>query len=351
MSSLLPPGGCGLSLLADTSDVAGVAHAFKILNADDPAVAGFVRSTLENAVRLKMRCTPNEGDIAWHLLVSLEGKLSLSTNRTSAALRRFGFCWRWYPARCMLSPEYPAGGVLIITPNAKRQIIGRMKAAASEHYMSALIANLEQDKEFDATSRHGKSNRFILTGQYLRFADWRFVHLAHFDVLPINGVPRWGEGNQRCLRCRYQLEMLPHMLCLCGPQAAVTPFSRGLKRPPGYPRNRELTQLRALRPDIVIPGPSRTIVVIDVTVFFEYKFDSLENAGIEKIHIYQPGTSLTLTALPWAPDTLTTTLSPLCCNSDESMHVLGDHRVVLGRARRAHLVHPAVPRDEVNSAG
>ncbi|CAD1470496.1 unnamed protein product [Heterotrigona itama] len=47
-------------------------------------------------------------------------------------------------------------------------------------------------------------------------------------------------------------------------------------------------ELRALRSDIVVTHePSRTIVVIDVTVSFEYKFDSLQSAGIEKIHIYQ----------------------------------------------------------------
>ncbi|CAD1480679.1 unnamed protein product [Heterotrigona itama] len=63
-SSLPPPGGYGLPPLAETSDVVAVAHAFKILNADDLAVAGFARSTLENVVRLKMRWTPNEEDIA-----------------------------------------------------------------------------------------------------------------------------------------------------------------------------------------------------------------------------------------------------------------------------------------------
>ncbi|CAD1468550.1 unnamed protein product [Heterotrigona itama] len=47
--------------------------------------------------------------------------------------------------------------------------------------------------------------------------------------------------------------------------------------------------LRDLRSDtqVVTHEPSRTVAVIDVTVSFENKFDSLESAGIEETRIYQ----------------------------------------------------------------
>ncbi|CAD1480680.1 unnamed protein product [Heterotrigona itama] len=174
----------------------------------------------------------------------------------------------------MLSLECPTDGVLrvIIPPNAKRQVIGRMRAAVSEHYMSAFIANPEQGKIFGATSRHGTSNHFIRTGQY-RFTDWRFVHRARLDVLPINGVPRWGEGDRRCLRCGYQLEMLPHMLCLCGPQAAFwqlrhNAFFEKLEAASRLP-GESWINTHALR-----PAPRRRTAGIA--------------SWIDKIHIYQP---------------------------------------------------------------
>ncbi|CAD1473002.1 unnamed protein product [Heterotrigona itama] len=76
----------------------------------------------------------------------------------------------------------------------------------------------------------------------------------------------------------------------------TTRLSRGLPRPSGSPGVR-INQsvpgvdgdLVALRPDIVITHePSRTIVMVDVTVPFENKREALEKARLEKIQKYRP---------------------------------------------------------------
>ena len=50
---------------------------------------------------------------------------------------------------------------MTIPPAAKRHVIRRMWAAVSKHYMSVIIAKPDQGKVFEATSRHGASNRFM----------------------------------------------------------------------------------------------------------------------------------------------------------------------------------------------
>ncbi|CAD1476917.1 unnamed protein product, partial [Heterotrigona itama] len=106
------------------------------------------------------------GNSARYLSGSLNGELSLSSNRIpfwslvrSDALRSasvFRFRWIWDPLVC---PERDDRRVNI-HPATKRQVINRLRAVVAEHNTYALNAKPDQGKVFDATSRHGASNRF-----------------------------------------------------------------------------------------------------------------------------------------------------------------------------------------------
>ncbi|CAD1476179.1 unnamed protein product, partial [Heterotrigona itama] len=144
--------------------------------------------------------------------------------------------------------------------------------------MSVLLRKPDQGKVFDATCRHGASNRFMRTGQYLRFADWRFINRARLDVLLLNGARRWGDGDKRCRKCGYQAETLPHVLCHCGPHSAA----RQLRYNAIVER---LAAASRLPEEVRI---NQTVVVINVTVAFENKREDIEKARWEKIHKYRP---------------------------------------------------------------
>ena len=81
-----------------------------------------------------------------------------------------------------------------------------------------------------STSRHGASNRFMRSGKYIRFSDWRFVHRARLDVLPLNRARRWGSGARRFRRCGYASETLPHLIFYCGPLSAACQFRHNAMR-------------------------------------------------------------------------------------------------------------------------
>ena len=65
-----------------------MAHAFRILNADDPVVARVARSAQVEAVRRKIRRETNEEDIAGYLSGSVEGDLALTSTSLASSWSR-----------------------------------------------------------------------------------------------------------------------------------------------------------------------------------------------------------------------------------------------------------------------
>ena len=53
---------------------------------------------------------------------------------------------------------------------------------------------------------------------YTRFCDWRFIHRARLDYVPLNAKIRFGAGDQLCRRCGHEKETLPHVINHCLPQ-------------------------------------------------------------------------------------------------------------------------------------
>ncbi|XP_046144138.1 uncharacterized protein LOC123988371 [Osmia bicornis bicornis] len=312
----IPPslGGCGLPPIADLAEVTAVAHAFRLLNAKDTVVARIARFTLEAAASEKLRRAPTDRDLAQYLSGSLAGDWSRPTTGRSSfwsrvrsvALRsgaRLGFRWEWCDDRAELAivMESRNGRRVVVPPLAKAHVITRMRAAVTEHYVSSLLRKPDQGKVFQATIQHAASNRFMRGGAFIRFADWRFIHRARLDVLPLNGARRWGSEDKRCRRCGYTLESLPHVLCHCGPHSAarqrrhdnlVLRLSKAIRLPGEIRINRRVPgatgESSALRPDIVVTHEaSKTVVLVDVAVPFENTMQAIADARFEKINKYQ----------------------------------------------------------------
>ena len=112
-------------------------------------------------------------------------------------------------------------------PNSNRGV-GALYVRASR--------NTVPGEALSATSRHGASNRFMRSGNYIRFGDWRFVHRARRDVLHLNGARRWGAGDRPCRRCGCASEtllQLPLRPAFGRSSIASQCNARGLPRPPG----------------------------------------------------------------------------------------------------------------------
>ncbi|XP_011697324.1 PREDICTED: uncharacterized protein LOC105455589 [Wasmannia auropunctata] len=311
----MPPrwGGCGLLPLADLADVLSIAHVFRMLTVGDAAVRELAWESLRGVVGRRIGHPPSCEDIASFLSGSLEGKLrgggeaSLWSRARSAALRmseRLSLRWRWaeVTGEMILECRGPRGVAIKIPPGARAQVVNRLRSAVAEHYAKRLLDKPDQGKVFEVSSRCGVSNHFIRGGSFTRFADWRFIHRARLDVLPLNGARRWGSGDKRCRRCGKVSETLPHVLCHCGVHAAAIQLRHNAAlhrlwkacRLPGEVRINQRVEgmqgeLGELRPDLVVRHEqSKSVVICDVTVPFENRWQAFEEARARKIAKYSP---------------------------------------------------------------
>ncbi|XP_018371933.1 PREDICTED: uncharacterized protein LOC108766882 [Trachymyrmex cornetzi] len=199
-----------------------------------------------------------------------------------------------------LQCQGPRGAAIKIPSGARGQVVNRLRSALAEHFANRLLSKPDQGKVFEVSSRSRVSNHFIRGGSFTPFADWRFIHKARFDVLPLNGARRWEANDKRCRRCGEASKTLPHVLCHCGIHSGAiqlrhnTVLHRLWKatRLPGIVRVNQRVEgvsgdLAALRPDLVVRHePSKSVVICDVTVPFENRLVAFEEARARKLEKY-----------------------------------------------------------------
>ena len=150
------------------------------------------------------------------------------------------------------------------------------------------------------------SNHFTRSGSFTSFADWRFVHRPRLDVLSLNGVQWWGNGDKRCRLCGYNLESLPYVLSHYVVYSAmrqqrynniVNCLAKAIRLPGEMRLDSRVRGVHGagadLRPDIVVTHErSKTVYIIDVTVPFGNISDAITSVSLDKVNKYQPTADL-----------------------------------------------------------
>ncbi|EMP24737.1 Teneurin-2 [Chelonia mydas] len=75
-----------------------------------------------------------------------------------------------------------------VTLSARGMLQRTLKAAIHSLYMETLKRKPDQGKAFELTSKWDASNHFLAGGGFTRFADWRFIHRARLNCVPLNGA-------------------------------------------------------------------------------------------------------------------------------------------------------------------
>uniref|UniRef100_A0ABD2WIM9 Reverse transcriptase domain-containing protein n=1 Tax=Trichogramma kaykai TaxID=54128 RepID=A0ABD2WIM9_9HYME len=313
----LPPnmGGGGILPLADMADLYAIAHAFKLLSSKDAAVARLAWSSLECVAAKRLGRIAVEQDLADYLSGVVDGDFARPSTGTASlwsharnAARRssaiLGLRWVWCAERRELGVECrgPSGNTITVTPQARSQVVRRLRSALVAHYRERLLAKKDQGKVYEVTSRSRVGNHFLRNGSFTRFAEWRFIHRARLDVLPLNATKRWQtSGDKRCRKCGARLETLPHVIQHCRSNfVAITKRHDGvldrlvkaLKIPGTVSVNRTVDgvdlEWAQLRPDLVVRDEVRKkIVIVDVAVPFENRGVALEEVRSEKLAKYR----------------------------------------------------------------
>ncbi|GFY56886.1 uncharacterized protein TNIN_354061 [Trichonephila inaurata madagascariensis] len=152
----------------------------------------------------------------------------------------------------------------------------------------------------DCVAMSPASSHFLGDGRYTRFADWRFIHKARLNLVPLNANKTWTPPERRlCRRCGKWPETLPHVLNHCFSYSSAwqkrhNDIVARVKAAVAF-KGKILSENQVvndnLRPDLVaeIDG---NIVIIDVTIPFENRRNAFAEARRRKPeNISQPLTS------------------------------------------------------------
>ena len=309
-----PLGGAGILPFSDMRNVCAVTHGFRLLTCPDNDVREIAWDTLKTAVQLKIKRVPDVTDIASYLNGSTDGDMCQTNSDVPSLWSRVRMCtralrrtvdiaWWWCGTLGEIQLMIPRPGkdpnVARAHPAARRQVCNLLKTGLRTSYLHRLLKKPDQGKVFSVTSLRSESNHMIKSGLYTRFADWRFLHRARLDTMPLNGTRRFGTASKRCRRCNHILETLPHVLSHCKyvsrPRAlrhhaiahrlakgtpAITGITSEDRKIPGTSGQ--------LRPDLVVTNAAtRSITIIDVAVVFENEYEAFQQARAGKIQKYQ----------------------------------------------------------------
>ncbi|XP_023232450.1 uncharacterized protein LOC111632285 [Centruroides sculpturatus] len=295
-------GGVNVSPCTILADVAQVSHAVNLFLSRDHDVTSLATNTLKKVVEKRLRRVPSDTDLCTYLAGSMEGEFGCDPYDIPSLWTRLRMATR--RLRTRINIEWHPNDVGTLTPSVHGKLLNKTNTASSitnaikSTFLTALLHKPDQGKAFRLTAGNPNSNHFLWDGNFVSFADWRFVHQARLSVVPLRGHCRFGNASQNCFRCQRHRETLAHVINHCPPNfSLITKRHNAIlnrllnafdckhatvytnQRVPGYTGN--------CRPDIVIINQSpKTATIVDVATPFENGEDAFNNARKEKVQKY-----------------------------------------------------------------
>ncbi|XP_067415044.1 uncharacterized protein T26G10.4-like [Emydura macquarii macquarii] len=210
-------GGANVPRMGDLCDFAVITQAFCLLTCADATMKNIAANALGEVIKKRISRIRSRQDIATCFSSSLDGEFewdggdiaSLWThacNITRHLRKHIGCRWTWCEERQELSvlvPRIRATDHTIITPRAQGILEKSLKAAINALYVENLKKKPDQGKAFEFTSKWDARNHFLPWGSFTRFADWRFIHQAQLNCLPLNRAICHGNRDKGCRKCGY----------------------------------------------------------------------------------------------------------------------------------------------------
>ena len=214
-------------------------------------------------------------------------KFSSVWARARAASGRLGVSWFFSDDRKV---SVKAGDTIITD---RRSVFKSLRLHFRSLRSQSLSNKKHQGKTFPCFSRSKASTHFHRTGDFLRFADWRWVHKARLGLVKLNGYAETDPVKMKCRRCGYERETLPHVLNCCKNSLAGKITQRhnrivarlkkaALGRWSLFKENQPIGS-ENLRPDLVLCDGDNEALLIDVTMPFENGTESFPRARSEKV--------------------------------------------------------------------
>nr|XP_045589259.1 uncharacterized protein LOC123751200 [Procambarus clarkii] len=292
-------GSCGIPLAAEDSDVFVIDSAFKLLTTPDQDTRNIAREDCTKVVTRRLREDATLVNVCQYL--SKEAMAQRPTDHETV----------WSRARnasARLDTKWSADGEELALTCGERTMTKKERRLVARnirnHHRGLRDERLQdkpdQGKVMKQVAKVRASSSFIYDGAFTTFADWRFIHRARLNLLPLNGARRFNvNSDKRCRRCRNPNETLPHVLNHC--MRLSNPMNkrhnalvqRIVKAAEGrfwkvITANQQIPGIDSnLRPDIVLEKNGE-VLLVDVTCPFENGEASLDEARLRKEQKYAP---------------------------------------------------------------
>ena len=281
-------------------DVQAIVQAVRMLSSSDEAVVAMARQELRYIVRRSTLSNPSPELIATYLS-------STPDPRTSHLYYTYSSLWsrvRQACRRLRVSFHYSEENPISISADGSDRVESRLVTSflhrlVQSRFADELMSLRDQGKVARclATDQYANGSTWHCSGLNIRFKDWRFIHRARLNILPLNANKHKFSHNasEKCRFCD-QPETLPHVLCHCRPDMVQirNRHNRVVDRLTNAIRFGTISTDRTirdsglrLRPDIVVEEQDQ-VLIIDVTCPFDNDVDALTDAALAKIHKYEP---------------------------------------------------------------
>ncbi|CAL8079908.1 unnamed protein product [Orchesella dallaii] len=283
-------GACNIPIAAEDSDIFHVDNAFKLITSLDSLLAEMAYDDLFMTVRNRLKREPTHDEINLYMSGSNEGVFRVGSNayqnswtRARAASRRLKVTWELNK-----NPDSIKIGETKINPANRRIVAQLIRNYFRAQRDTTLQALPNQGKVMECVAEASASHSFLRSGSFVRFADWRFIHRARLNLVPLNGMPwRAPTENKQCRRCGCPNETLPHVVdhCMVHSRGYTKRHDAIVERikvaaEKEFIKIGENTEVdnSGLRPDLVI-RKGRNAFIIDVTIPFDNRLEALTAAA------------------------------------------------------------------------
>ncbi|XP_075534054.1 uncharacterized protein LOC142567779 [Dermacentor variabilis] len=291
-------GAFGIPVAAEISDICRIDNAFKLLSSADTEVQDLALQALIVVTCRRLRRIAEPGDMDAYLSGETEGDFRATATQLQSvwteapkASRRLGVTWEFGKDGRRISR-----GDITLGPRKRTKVEKTLRTALANVRDHDLHQKPSQGKVRECVAADRSCSHIVRTGQFTRFAHWRFVHRAPLNVVPLNAARPWATAVvQRCRICGGQPETLPHVLCHCmtHSQAYTIRHNQIVNRVKAAAstkftvthENRPVGNAN-LRPDLVLCRGVEAII-IDVTCPFENRPAALNAARQGKEEMYQ----------------------------------------------------------------
>ncbi|XP_023225266.1 uncharacterized protein LOC111626188 [Centruroides sculpturatus] len=296
-------GGANVTPCGILADVAQVSHATNLFLSRDSTISSLATKTLELVVEKRIRRKPTGQDLCTYLSGSMENEFGSDPYDIPSLWTRLRMATRRLRNRINLNWHPNEDGTIIPSIDGelvkKPTAVNTISTAVKTTFLSSLLRKPDQGKVFKLTATNKNSNHFLHDGNYIRFADWRFIHRARLSVVPLRGLRRFGNASQQCRRCQRHRETLAHVINHCPPNLSqITKRHNAIldrlinaidRKNLRIFTNQQIPDFHsACRPDLVVLNNSpKTATIIDIATPFENGEDAFNRAREEKVRKYE----------------------------------------------------------------